>query len=39
MPGGIEEILRLIASDDKADVMALSEKFAIRMIGPLLLKP
>ena len=37
--GRIEEMLRLIAWDDEADVMALSENFGIRVIGPLLLRP
>ena len=38
MPGGIEEVLRSIAtSGDQLDLQALSEKYAIRLIGPPLL--
>jgi mannose-6-phosphate isomerase-like protein (cupin superfamily) len=35
-PGGIEEILRLIAKRGGIDIMALSEKFGVRNIGPML---
>jgi hypothetical protein len=35
-PGGCEEILRLIAKGGDIDVMALSEKFGIRIVGPML---
>ena len=35
-PGGIEEILRLIAKGDDVDIMALSEKFGVRNLGPML---
>jgi quercetin dioxygenase-like cupin family protein len=33
-PGGIEEILRLIARNDEADLPALGESFGVRRIGP-----
>jgi quercetin dioxygenase-like cupin family protein len=33
-PGGIEEILRLIARNDEADLPALAESFGVRRIGP-----
>jgi quercetin dioxygenase-like cupin family protein len=37
-PGGVEEVLRLIAtSDDQADLPALADKYAVRIIGPPLL--
>ena len=35
-PGGCEEILRLIAKGDEIDIMALSEKFDVRFVGPML---
>ena len=35
-PGGIEEILRLIARGGDIDIMALSEKFEVRNVGPML---
>ena len=35
-PGGIEEILRLIAKGCDIDIMALSEKFGVRNVGPML---
>ena len=38
MPGGVEEVLRLIAtSGDQLDLQALSDKYAVRLIGPPLL--
>jgi mannose-6-phosphate isomerase-like protein (cupin superfamily) len=33
-PGGIEEILELIAKASPADALALSERFHVRIIGP-----
>jgi quercetin dioxygenase-like cupin family protein len=37
-PGGVEEVLRLIAtSGDQLDLPALSDKYAVRVIGPPLL--
>lgn len=33
-PGGIEEILRLIAKSDKADLPALAERFGVQPLGP-----
>jgi hypothetical protein len=37
-PGGVEEVLRLIAtSDDQLDLQALAGKYAVRLIGPPLL--
>ena len=37
-PGGVEEVLRLIAtSDDQLDLAALADKYAVRLIGPPLL--
>ena len=37
-PGGVEEVLRLIAtSGEQLDVLALSDKYAVRLIGPPLL--
>jgi quercetin dioxygenase-like cupin family protein len=33
-PGGIEEILRLIARSDEADLPALAERFGVRPVGP-----
>jgi mannose-6-phosphate isomerase-like protein (cupin superfamily) len=35
-PGGIEEILRLIAKGGDIDIMALSEKFGVRNVDPML---
>jgi mannose-6-phosphate isomerase-like protein (cupin superfamily) len=35
-PGGIEEIFRLIAKGGDIDIMALSEKFGARIVGPML---
>ena len=35
-PGGIEEILPLIAKGGDVDIKALSEKFGVRNIGPML---
>jgi mannose-6-phosphate isomerase-like protein (cupin superfamily) len=35
-PGGIEEILRLIAKGGDIDIMALVEKFGVRIVGPML---
>jgi len=37
-PGGVEEVLRLIAtSGDQLDLVALADKYAVRLIGhPLL---
>ena len=38
MPGGVEEVLRMIAtSGDQLDKLALSNKYAVRLIGPPLL--
>jgi quercetin dioxygenase-like cupin family protein len=37
-PGGVEEILRLIALGGDIDMMALSEKFGVQGVGPTLLK-
>lgn len=38
MPGGVEEVLRLIAtSDDRLNLNALAEKYGVRLIGPPLL--
>jgi mannose-6-phosphate isomerase-like protein (cupin superfamily) len=38
MPGGMEEVLRLIAtSGDQLDLVALADKYAVRLIGPPLL--
>lgn len=37
-PGGVEEVLRLIAtSGDQLDLVALANKYAVRIIGPPLL--
>jgi mannose-6-phosphate isomerase-like protein (cupin superfamily) len=37
-PGGVEEVLRLIAtSGDQLDLVALANKYAVRVIGPPLL--
>ena len=37
-PGGVEEVLRLIAtSGDQLDLAALADKYAVRLIGPPLL--
>jgi mannose-6-phosphate isomerase-like protein (cupin superfamily) len=37
-PGGVEEVLRLIAtSSDQLELLALSNKYAVRLIGPPLL--
>ena len=33
-PGGVEEILRLIARSDEADLPALAERFGVRPVGP-----
>ena len=33
-PGGVEEILELIANASRADVLALAERFHVRIIGP-----
>ena len=33
-PGGVEEILHLIAKGNQADVRALAERFHVRAIGP-----
>ena len=33
-PGGVEEILRLIAKTSRADIPALAERFHVRNIGP-----
>ena len=33
-PGGVEEILNLIANGNQADVPALAERFHVRIIGP-----
>jgi quercetin dioxygenase-like cupin family protein len=39
-PGGVEEVLRLIAtSGDQLDPLALADKYAVRHIGPPLLAP
>ena len=35
-PGGSEEILRLIAKGGDIDIIALSEKFGVRTVGPML---
>jgi mannose-6-phosphate isomerase-like protein (cupin superfamily) len=35
-PGGCEETLRLIAKGGDIDIMALGEKFGIRIVGPVL---
>ena len=35
-PGGIEEILPLIAKGGDIDIKALSEKFGVRNVGPML---
>jgi mannose-6-phosphate isomerase-like protein (cupin superfamily) len=38
MPGGVEEVLRLIATrGDQLDLAALADKYAVRLIGPPLL--
>ena len=38
VPGGVEEVLRLIAtSGDQLDLLALANKYAVRLIGPPLL--
>jgi mannose-6-phosphate isomerase-like protein (cupin superfamily) len=36
VPGGCEETLRLIAKGGNIDIMAISEKFGIRVVGPML---
>lgn len=36
-PGGVEEVLRLIATGGDIDMMALSEAVGVRIVGPLLL--
>ena len=33
-PGGVEEILRLIARSDEADLLVLVERFGVRPVGP-----
>jgi quercetin dioxygenase-like cupin family protein len=33
-PGDVEEILRLIARNDEADLPALAESFGVRLVGP-----
>jgi quercetin dioxygenase-like cupin family protein len=33
-PGGVEEILRLIARSDEADLPALAERFGVRRVAP-----
>jgi mannose-6-phosphate isomerase-like protein (cupin superfamily) len=35
-PAGIKEILPLIAKGDDIDIVALSEKFGVRNVGPML---
>jgi mannose-6-phosphate isomerase-like protein (cupin superfamily) len=35
-PGGVEEILRLIAQGGDIDIVALAEKFGVRNVGPML---
>jgi hypothetical protein len=35
-PAGIEGILPLIAKGDDIDIVALSEKFGVRNVGPML---
>jgi hypothetical protein len=37
-PGGCEEALRIIAKRSDVDFSALSEKFCIRVVGPMLLE-
>jgi hypothetical protein len=37
-PGGVEEVLRLIALRGDIDMTVLSEKFRVRLVGPTLLK-
>ena len=38
IPGGVREVLRLIASGvDQLDLLALADKYAVRLIGPPLL--
>jgi len=37
-PGGVEEVLRLIATiGDQLDLVALADKYAVRLVGPPLL--
>jgi mannose-6-phosphate isomerase-like protein (cupin superfamily) len=36
VPGGCEETLRLIAKGGNIDIMAIAEKFGIRIVGPML---
>lgn len=33
-PGGVEEIMYLIAKDSQADIPALAERFHVRVLGP-----
>jgi hypothetical protein len=36
-PGGVEETLRLIPQGGDIDMMELSKKFGVQVVGPLLL--
>jgi mannose-6-phosphate isomerase-like protein (cupin superfamily) len=38
-PGGVEEALRVIARGGVSDVVALSAKFGVEIVGPLLIDP
>jgi hypothetical protein len=38
MPGGVEEVLRMIALGGDTDVRALSERFGVRVVGPRLIE-
>jgi mannose-6-phosphate isomerase-like protein (cupin superfamily) len=37
--GGVEEVLRLIARGEVSDLVALSAKFGVQIVGPLLIEP
>jgi mannose-6-phosphate isomerase-like protein (cupin superfamily) len=38
-PGGVEEALRVIARGGVSDLVALSAKFGVEIVGPLLIEP
>jgi mannose-6-phosphate isomerase-like protein (cupin superfamily) len=38
-PGGVEDALRVIARGVDVDLMALSGKFGVQVVGPLLIEP
>jgi hypothetical protein len=38
VPGGVEEVLRIVALGGDTDVRALSERFGVRAVGPRLIE-